>query len=81
MGGGILLLFPLLGNVEVYQFALLPIFCPLFAVGLDQFSFAVADVVVVGAGEDVAGSERVNAVALLDAVHPLALVTAYNIEI
>merc|ERR1719357_2497155 len=75
VGGVLLLSLPLLlGDVETDELPLLPVFRPLLAVGLDEFSLAVANVVVVSSGEDVAGAEGVNAVALLDPVLPLSLV-------
>merc|ERR1719322_559554 len=63
-----------LGDFEGNQFSFLPFFGPLLPVDLNQFAFAVANVVVVCSGEDVATSERVLSFALLNTIDPLAFV-------
>merc|ERR550517_559388 len=72
-----LLSFPLfLCDVEVDQLSLLPVFRSFLTIHLDQLALSVANIVVVGAGENIAATKGVRSFSLLDAVDPLALVNS-----
>merc|ERR1719369_1202356 len=69
-----LFLFLLFSDVEVNELSFFPVFRPFLAVGLDELALSVPHVILVGAGEDVAGAEGVLTLALLNTVSPLAFI-------
>ena len=69
-----LFLFLLFSDVEVNELSFFPVFRPFLTVGLDELALSVPHVVLVGAGEDVAGAEGVLTLALLNTVSPLAFI-------